>query len=139
MSEIVDHISILDAENNTSRGRSYLTGEVYWYIDRTPDYTMLDIINNAKIDRSTIKKHNIDIIFKNIEISEEEQNCYICMEDREKEVICCLNCNHLICGICAKHMLKTLDTICCPLCRTSITNITVQIKSVQQELSEYCV
>jgi hypothetical protein len=53
---------------------SYLTGEVYWCIDRTPDYTMLDIIsNNPKIDNATSKKHNIDIIFENIEISKDEK------------------------------------------------------------------
>jgi hypothetical protein len=138
MSEVVDHINILDAENNTSHGTSYLTGEVYWYIDRTPNYTMLDIIN-SNIDSSTIKKHNINIILKKIEIFEEDKNCCICMEDREKEDICCLNCNHLICGICTKHILKKFDTISCPLCRTSIANITTQIKSIQQELSEYCV
>jgi len=117
---------------------SYLTGEVYWYIDRTPDYSMLNIINNPKIDSSTIIKHNIDIICKNTEIFEEEKNCYICMEDRENEDICRLNCHHVLCGICIKHILKTFTTISCPLCRTLTTNIIAQTELIKKELCEYC-
>ena len=61
------------------------------------------------------------------------------MEDREKEDFCSLNCNHVMCGICAKQILKSFKTMCCPLCRTSTTDITTQIKSIQQELREYCI
>jgi hypothetical protein len=118
---------------------SYLTGEVYWYIDRTPDYSMLNMINNSKIDSSNIKKHNIYIICKNTEIFEEEKICYICMENRENEEICRLNCGHTVCGICAKDILKTFTTICCPLCRTPTTNIIAQRELIKKELCEYCV
>lgn len=118
---------------------SYLTGEVYWYIDRTPDYSLLNIINNPKINSSTIIKHNIDIIFKKIEISKEDKTCYICMENRENEEICRLNCDHVMCGICANHILKTFTTICCPLCRTPTTNIIAQTELIKKELCEYCV
>jgi hypothetical protein len=118
---------------------SYLTGEVYWYIDRTPDYSMLNMINNSKKDSSNIKKHNIYIICKNTEIFEEEKNCYICMENRENEEICRLNCAHTVCGICAKDILKTFTTICCPLCRTPTTNIIAQRELIKKELCEYCV
>ncbi len=129
MSQLFDFISM---ENDT-------TEELYWYIDRTPDYNILNTINNSKIDCSNIKRHDIIILCKNIEIFEYlEKNCYICMEDREKEDFCSLNCNHVICGICAKQILKSFKTICCPLCRTSTTDITTQIKSIQQDLSDYC-
>lgn len=129
MSQLFDFISM---ENDT-------TEELYWYIDRTPDYNILNTINNSNIDCSNIERHDIIILCKNIEIFEYlEKNCYICMEDREKEDFCSLNCNHVICGICTKQMLKSFKTICCPLCRTSTTDITTQIKSIQQELSDYC-
>jgi hypothetical protein len=135
MSQLFDFISIENEETNIS-STSYMTGEVYWYIDRTPDYNILDTIHNS-IDNNHSKKHDIIILYKNIDFSEEE-NCYICMEDREKQEFCSLNCEHIVCGICAKNILKSFTVICCPLCRTSVTNITTQIESIKQELLEYC-
>jgi hypothetical protein len=119
---------------------SYLTGEVYWCIDRTPDYTMLDIIsNNPKIDNATSKKHNIDIIFENIEISKDEKNCYICMEEKNEDEICRLNCKHIFCGVCVKSILASFNKVGCPLCRNNVITITTKKELIQEELCKYCV
>jgi len=117
-----------------SSGRSYITGEVYWYIDRRPDYSLLNILNDTTHSNALIKKQYIDIVCNKIEINEEDVNCCICMETREKESICSFNCQHTFCALCIKDILKTLKNICCPLCRATIENITTQIKSIQEEL-----
>jgi len=120
---------------------SYITtGEVYWCIDRTPDYTMLDIIsNNPKIDNATSEKHNINIIFENIEISKDEKNCYICMEEKNEDEICRLNCKHTFCGVCVKSILASFNKVGCPLCRNNVITITTKKELIQEELCKYCV
>jgi hypothetical protein len=58
---------------------------------------------------------------------EEDKNCCICIESREISQICQLNCCHKFCYECILiHTRRNIRNPCCPLCRTSITNITVQ-------------
>jgi hypothetical protein len=107
---------------------------VYWYIDRTPDYSILSGINSTPI----FKGHCIDVICKDIEISEEENKCCVCFESREKEEICRLNCAHSFCGSCVNRILETQLSVCCPLCRVAVVNITAQNKKIQEELKQNC-
>ena len=79
-----------------------------------------------------------DIICKTIEIKEDETNCCVCMETRDKEDICIFNCSHSFCGICIKDIMKTQDSFHCPLCRTVITNIITQKNTVKNGLIEHC-
>ena len=52
-----------------------------------------NVINNNVITTITTPyKHSIYITYDNFEISEEQQNCCVCMETREKEDICSLDC-----------------------------------------------
>lgn len=125
-------ISILEASNILADASG---NSVYWYIDRNPDYNIA-----ANLNRTTMeyKGHSIDIVCKNIEILKEEQNCCICMEDREKNDICRFNCEHSFCGTCIIDILKTQNTVCCPLCREIVTNIITQQNTIQNKLQKYC-
>ena len=69
-------------------------------------------------------------------VSEEEQNCCVCIEIREKDEICRFNCQHTVCGECINNIMKTQTTLCCPICRTNIINITVQKNTIQEKLLE---
>ena len=88
-------------------------------------------------------KFHIGIAFQSLEISEEMQNCCICMEQREKDEICELNCHHNFCGFCVKDILRKNNNprrqVLCPLCRENIKNVKTQKKEIQNKLEEYCV
>jgi len=76
---------------------------------------------NPPLQREPI---NINIDVEEFHLSEEDKNCCICMEQRETQQICRLNCQHIYCVDCInKHLQRNNG---CPLCRTSITNIQVQ-------------
>ena len=125
-------ISILEASNILADASG---NSVHWYIDRNPDYNIVSNLNRTTGD---YKKHHIDIICENIEISDEEQNCCICMEEREKDDICRFTCQHVFCGTCIIDILKTQNSVCCPLCREIVTNIITQQNNIQNKLEKYC-
>ena len=131
--------------------------EITWSIDRTPDlnfinndtynynnYTLYnqhlyDIISN---DEPTIHFEelniNINIVCESIEISNDEQNCCICLEIREKDKICLLNCNHKFCGICVESCIKKNEKYNCSLCRESVTCIKTQNIEIFKNLTSHC-
>ena len=142
-----------------------------WFIDRNPDYNIPMIINNRNYQENDYHYYNyysndsnyiditnivgipinnfyqervkIDVTCEVIEISEEDQNCCICMETREKEEICQFNCNHNFCELCTKLLLdknKNLPTHpTCPLCRETIKNIKTQKNEIQNEINIKCI
>lgn len=66
-------------------------------------------------------------------ISEEDCNCCICMETRENEQICQFNCLHKFCIECTlTHFRRNRQRTFCPLCRTPVTNISVQTEAVRE-------
>ena len=123
--------SVTTEMNNAVPDNAVPDNAVYWYIDRTPDYSIFQNINGAYRVR-----HHIDIFCKQIMVSEEEQNCCVCIEIREKDEICRFNCQHTFCGECINNIMKTQTTLCCPICRTNIINITVQKNKIQEKLLE---
>jgi hypothetical protein len=82
--------------------------------------------------------HKIYILCESLMIEDESQNCCICMETREKQDICLLNCNHGFCGICVKDILEKQPRPSCALCREKISVIRVQTSETQNNLNEYC-
>jgi hypothetical protein len=108
--------------------------DVYWYIDRTPDYSIFQNINNSAYNQS--RHHRIDIFCEQFMVSEEDQNCCVCIETREKDEIGRFNCKHTFCGDCINNIMKTQKTVCCPICRMNITNITVQKNTIQEKLEK---
>jgi len=99
-----------------------------------------NVINNNVITTITTPyKHSIYITYDNFEISEEQQNCCVCMETREKEDICSLDCEHSFCQMCIKTILKKHQPLHCPLCRNLVTLIFTQKIEIEAELNEYCI
>ena len=59
--------------------------------------------------------------------SDNDLNCCVCMETKQNTQICQLNCSHKFCTNCITTLIvKNRNTSTCPLCRSVITNITVQ-------------
>lgn len=136
--------------------------EITWTIDRTGDRNMLNLINLNSYDTNTTiytnvyqTSHNtlyndvtptipflqeklITIYCEELEISDEDQNCCICMEKREKNDICELNCKHKFCGFCVEKCVKRPDTYNCSLCREHVVKIVSQNIEIKEKLQDYC-
>ena len=59
---------------------------------------------------------------KNIDCSED---CAICMENRENDKFCQLNCQHYFCVVCVQIILHLPRAFHCPLCREKVDTIKV--------------
>jgi hypothetical protein len=100
-----------------------------------------DARNSAQLLSSKI---NIDIIciiciiLQPLYISEEQQNCAICMETKEKDEICSFDCMHTFCKICIEKMILKNITISCPLCRKKVHFICTQKEEIQKIFNEIC-
>jgi hypothetical protein len=127
--------------------------EINWVIDRTPNYNytydnsyeyviynndnIIDYVNINPTIRFDEPKQNIDIIYKTLLISDEESICCICMEKREKNQICSLNCHHTFCGYCVENCLKMQDIYVCSLCREEVIVIICQKFEIIEKLKKY--
>jgi hypothetical protein len=135
--------------------------EITWSIDRTGDRNLLNLINLNNFDSSStyttiynmdfnqdyndiaptipfIQEQSIIVSCEQLEISDEDQNCCICMETREKNDICSLNCQHKFCAFCIEKCVKRPDPYNCSLCRETVTKITVQTFENKEKLDNYC-
>jgi len=79
---------------------------------------------------NTITRVNVD---EEMDVLEEEKDCCICMETKERTDICRLNCRHTFCTACSRQaMAKQMslrEELTCPLCRTEV--ICVQVQNVE--------
>ena len=92
--------------------------ETLWFIDTTPDYSLLDNFHVTNLN------NNITIIPERFSASEEEQfDCFICMENRENDKFCQLNCDHYFCVTCIRTIIHLPQVFNCPLCREKVTSI----------------
>jgi len=64
-------------------------------------------------------------------------NCSICWDDKEKSEFVKLNCNHEFCKDCMKTTLApaSRSNLCCALCRSDVTTISIRTQEIQTELS----
>ena len=136
------------------------TNEITWVIDRTPnynysfdntyDYIIYTNVNNSQNNtieyiniQPTIRfdepRQNINIVYKSLQITDQETNCCICMETREKNEICLLNCNHKFCGYCVENCIKIKEKYNCSLCREVVNTIITQKLQIQEKLYEYII
>ena len=118
---------------------------VSWEIDRTNNYINeipIHMINNYYIILNSLfgnedEGPTIPFTQKKIQLKimpfdvckEEEQSCFICMEEIEKINFIELNCHHQFCGLCMKKILDTCknnEIPKCPYCRKKIVDIKVQ-------------
>ena len=98
--------------------------EVSWFIDRTPNYSLINNLIEANIDYFN---DNISIIEEQFVVSQDEcaADCAICMENRENDKFCQLNCQHYFCVICVQIILHLPRAFHCPLCREKVDTIKV--------------
>ena len=69
----------------------------------------------------------IETEVREIQVSEEERDCPICYEIKEREEISQLNCQHKFCTNCiTEHIHRNRSETRCPFCRENITHITFQ-------------
>lgn len=127
--------------------------EISWYIDRSPTavseinnyifYNNLPIIYNDfpiiyNDFQPVPRAHRLEIQVVELEITEEQQECCICMDQKEKTDICCLQCPHSFCGVCLTTTLKSYNEAKCPLCRETIQTIRVQNEENREKIAEHC-
>lgn len=94
---------------------------VSWVIDRRP---WVDSVFEDKTLYKT-SEYNSKIIFlcEPVKIAEEQYECCICTESREKEDACALNCGHMCCATCINIIAELPRVFCCPFCRGVVTSV----------------
>ena len=119
----INHIQPYELLNNFINNYENISGQQF----ETEDGIIP--INNYNI------RPNIEVIIDNIELlSEDSYFCCICMETRENNQVCQLNCLHKYCDQCIEtHITKTRSEPRCPLCRNLITEIKVQNENIFQK------
>ena len=115
---------------------NYTSDNSYEYIIYNTD-NIIDYININPTIRFEEPKQNIDIIYKTLLVSDEESICCICIETREKNEICSLNCHHTFCGYCVENCLKNQDIYMCSLCREVVIVIICQKLEIIEKLKKY--
>jgi hypothetical protein len=150
--------------------------EIGWFIDRRPDFNIINNINRNDINNindirneefnqqfiqatqallnGTINfqpnedefipfQHEpllnpvIETEVREIQVSEEERDCPICYEIKEREEISQLNCQHKFCTNCiTEHIHRNRSETRCPFCRENITHITFQ-NDINEEHFQY--
>jgi hypothetical protein len=80
------------------------------------------------------------VLNQDIQFSEEQCECCICMDQNEAENICQLNCGHTFCVTCIDTSLKTFKDrnkdVICALCRTEVTKITFKKQENKDKIQE---
>jgi hypothetical protein len=142
---------------------SDIPDEISWEIDRVGDidlFNSLEFNRNEEFDFQFIRANEeltngnihfitynedfipfnsdpisiIEINISEFNISDDDINCCVCIETKEKSQICLLNCNHKFCGECiSSHIKRKILEPICPLCRTNITHISVQNLEIYQK------
>jgi hypothetical protein len=100
--------------------------EVSWAIDTTPDYSLVSNFTETYVNDESFN-YNITIIEEQFVVSEDEcaADCAICMESRENDKFCQLNCQHYFCTVCVETILHLPRAFHCPLCREKVATIKV--------------
>jgi hypothetical protein len=117
-----NHINTFSYNNSINNNRN---AETSTNINSNEDFIPFD---NSQPQNNGI---NIDII--NFTVSEEDRQCCICMEERQSEEICRLNCQHSFCVQCINQHLQTNHS--CPICRSSVTTLTVQNNNARDRIN----
>jgi len=115
---------------------------VSWIIDRTVDPSILEELEFVQNNQTIIIYNNIENgtsilntfvsvnIQENMELTAEQCDCCICMEDIVQSDICRFSCDHTFCGNCCSSSLQSKfrcnEKMRCPLCREEVTSVHVQ-------------
>jgi hypothetical protein len=118
---------LIDVSNPQIVDQSFSNEYLESFNDFSNEY--LDLINNDDDDGNIYfsETSHIETQIQELNISEEDRNCCICMETKDKIEICQINCGHKFCGECISHHIERIHTnSVCPLCRTDIKILTRQ-------------
>jgi hypothetical protein len=130
-------LTSIDINEIRNPNYNYTSDNSYEYIIYNNDDNIIDYININPTIRFDKPKQNIDIIYKTLLISDEESICCICMETREKNEICYLNCHHTFCRYCVENCLKMQHLYVCSLCREEVIVIICQKLEIIEKLKKY--
>jgi hypothetical protein len=84
------------------------------------------------VGRNLMNSSQVNFIVHEFELSEEEKTCCICIDEKDDDKICLLNCRHKFCVECINSHLKKNQN--CPLCRAYITEIRTQTFEARQQI-----
>jgi hypothetical protein len=77
--------------------------------------------------------NHIVIDVQTFPISEEDCNCCVYIKTKQNDQICQFNCLHKFCSECTlTHFRRNRQRTSCPLCRTPVTNISVQTQALRE-------
>jgi hypothetical protein len=98
---------------------------------------------NALILREEIQQPTLTLTVETNEEENLDENCQcsICWDNKEKSQFAKLECNHEFCKDCMKRTIETrsIETrtnLCCALCRSEITTIRLRTQEVHDEIAE---
>jgi hypothetical protein len=67
---------------------------------------------------------------------DENCQCSICWDDKERRQFVKLDCTHEFCKDCMKRTIETRTNLCCALCRSELRTIRLRTPEVRAELAE---
>ena len=112
-------------------------------IDVVRNYIAYLAYLNALILREEIQQPTLTLTVETNEEENLDENCQcsICWDNKEKRQFAKLECNHEFCKDCIKRTIETRTNetrtnLCCALCRSEITTIRLRTQEVHHEISE---
>jgi len=143
-SNINNNNNHLNINNNvTMMAATYPTNYNYNNINHNINYDTLIYYPRASLSAGALVRSIPSelVLDQAIEFSEEQCECCICMDQKEAENICQLNCRHSFCVSCIDTSLKTFrdrnQDVICALCRTEVKKITFKKEENRDKIQEY--
>jgi hypothetical protein len=100
---------------------------------------MIQTIREESRESRENRKLNILSLIETNNNMDENCECNICWDEKEKNKFVKFNCNHEFCKDCVIKSLRSeqRDKPCCALCRTEVKSITSRTSLVKNELAEF--
>jgi len=107
-------------------------------IDVVRNYIAYLAYLNALILREEIQQPALTLTVETNEEENLDENCQcsICWDNKEKRQFAKLECNHEFCKDCMKRTIETRTNLCCALCRSEITTIRLRTQEARDEIVE---
>ena len=70
---------------------------------------------------------------------DENCQCSICWDDKERRQFVKLDCTHEFCKDCIKRTIESRNNLCCALCRTELRTMRLRTQEVHDEIAEIMV
>jgi len=126
---IINNYPTYDLENRQTIISYFMNDDNYGMVN-------LNYIYNDLEPSIPFVDHSAEVVVvADMEISEEEKDCCVCMEDRVKTDICRISCDHTFCSGCVKNVMCRQKK--CPLCRAKISKICVQTEENRVKFNNF--